>query len=287
MESQSLHENFAKEVTDIDLRALDEETLHEIRVELGRHGVLVFRDQLLEDADLVRLSARLGDGRLEEPARTWSHAPTSSFLSYLTNLQDATGRALGVSDNHTDFWHSDQEFRCAPATLASLYCLVPPQKGGATSFATTALSRLGLPEELVRRIRPLWSTRRPAPTHDNVDHVEVSHPVVLTAPRDGAEFAYVSENTERFIGLSAEEGREIKEAVLARVLHPSNVYSHEWRMGDFVVYDNAQVLHRRELFEGNRWIKGTKIFAPADYFAVPAGEVVDAPADAQGAPAPV
>ncbi|XIG73016.1 hypothetical protein C1N81_05835 [Streptomyces sp. SGAir0957] len=108
----------------------------------------------------------------------------------------------------------------------------------------------------------------------------------LTSPRGGAEYAYVSENTERFIGLSEDEGQEIKEGILARILHASNVYSHEWRMGDFVVYDNAQVVHRRELFEGNRWIKGTKIFAPAEYFAIPAGEVVEAPAEARDAPAP-
>jgi taurine dioxygenase len=280
-----LHENFGREVTDIDLRGIDENTVHEIRGEISQNGVLVFRDQILEDADLVRISRLLGDGRLEEPARTLSHAPTSSYLSYLTNLHDSSGRPLGVSD-HTDFWHSDQEFRRAPATLASLYCLVRPEAGGATSFATTALSRLDLPADLVRRIRPLWSTRRPAATQDNVDHVEVSHPVVLTAPLDGAEFAYVSENTEHFIGLTAGEGQEIKDKLLGMILRESNVYRHEWRMGDFVVYDNAQVVHRLEPFEGTHWLKGTKIFAPTDCFAVPAGEAVDARSADPQTPAP-
>ncbi|WP_167538571.1 TauD/TfdA dioxygenase family protein [Streptomyces albofaciens] len=274
MRFNNLHPRFGREVTGFDVRALDAEAVHVIRTELARCGVLVFRDQVLDDDALERASRQLGDGRLEEPARTWSHAPSTRFVSYLTGFRDESGKPLGVADNHTDYWHSDQEFRCDPATLASLYCLVPPTRGGATSFATTAVHRLSLPAELVERVRPLWSTRRPAPTHDNVDHVEVSHPVLLTSPRGDGEFLYVSENTERFIGVSDEAGDVLKAQLLHHCLSDRNVYAHEWRMGDFVVYDNAQVLHRRETFEGMRWLKGTKIFAPLEYFAVPAGEVV-------------
>ncbi|WP_159046342.1 TauD/TfdA dioxygenase family protein [Streptomyces sp. MMG1121] len=274
MESNSLHPRFGLEVTGFDVRTLDVQAIKEIRTTLAGCGVLVFRDQVLDDDALERVSRQLGDGRLEEPARTWSHAPSTRFVSYLTGFQDASGKPIGVADNHTDYWHSDQEFRCDPATLASLYCLVPPTRGGATSFATTAVDQLSLPAELVERIRPLWSTRRPAPTHDNVEHVEVSHPVLLTSPQGNGEFVYASENTERFLGVSDEEGSALKDQLLRHCLSDQNIYSHEWRMGDFVVYDNAQVLHRRELFEGVRWLKGTKIFAPSEYFAVPEGEVV-------------
>ncbi|MFH8986023.1 TauD/TfdA dioxygenase family protein [Streptomyces varsoviensis] len=293
MELNTLHPRFGREITGFDVRSLDAESLHVIRVELARSGVLVFRDQVLDDDALERVSRQIGDGRLEEPARTWSHAPSTRFVSYLTGFQDASGKPIGVADNHTDYWHSDQEFRRDPATLASLYCLVPPTRGGATSFATTAVDRLALPADLVERIRPLWSTRRPAPTHDNVEHVEVSHPVLLTSPRGEGEYVYVSENTERFIGAPGEEAGEfagadgadgaddlLKAELLRYCLSEQNIYAHEWRMGDFVVYDNAQVLHRREDFEGMRWLKGTKIFAPQDYFSVPAGEVVGVSAPA-------
>ncbi|OSC42513.1 TauD/TfdA family dioxygenase [Mycobacterium decipiens] len=40
-------------------------------------------------------------------------------------------------------------------------------------------------------------------------------------------------------------------------------------MGDLILYDNAQLMHRREPFEGRRWLKTAKIFAPKDKFAVP------------------
>jgi taurine dioxygenase len=62
--------------------------------------------------------------------------------------------------------------------------------------------------------------------------------------------------------------------VLDCLTRPDAIYAHEWRVGDLVLYDNAQLLHRREHFAGRRWLKGAKIFAPPDVFAVPDGRVV-------------
>jgi taurine dioxygenase len=39
-------------------------------------------------------------------------------------------------------------------------------------------------------------------------------------------------------------------------------------MGDMVIYDNAQLLHRREAFSGMRWLKATRSYAPAGRFAI-------------------
>jgi taurine dioxygenase len=236
--------------------------------------MLVFRDQLLGDEDLLRVGRSIGDGRMEESARLISLAPDRRLVAYLTNLQNEAGQPLGFGGSDTDYWHSDQEFRKAPATLASLYCLIPPPEGGATSFASTAAENLELDTALLDRLRGLRSTRRPATTHDNAVHHEVAHPVVMTTPRTRREVVYISENTIRFPGVDEAEGQAMKRAVLAQVLRPENVYSHRWRMGDFIIYDNTQLLHRREAFRGTRWLKATKMFAPTEWFAVPAGEVV-------------
>jgi alpha-ketoglutarate-dependent taurine dioxygenase len=39
-------------------------------------------------------------------------------------------------------------------------------------------------------------------------------------------------------------------------------------MGDMVIYDNSQLLHRREAFSGMRWLKATRSYAPAGRFAI-------------------
>jgi taurine dioxygenase len=134
---------------------------------------------------------------------------------------------LGFGRNDTDYWHSDQEYRQSPATLASLYCLIPAEGEGNTSFATTRVAPLNLPEEVLERLHVLKSTRRPAATHDNVEHIEVAHPVVLRDPIDGGEQLYVSELLVRFPGVDDEEGRSLKQAILDRVLDEENIYRHE------------------------------------------------------------
>ena len=59
-----------------------------------------------------------------------------------------------------------------------------------------------------------------------------------------------------------------------RVLKSGNVYTHKWQMGDLVLYDNTQMIHRREAFDGLRWLKSIDIYATSDYFSVPEGYAV-------------
>jgi taurine dioxygenase len=275
MQTSELHSRFGLEVMGIDVLAADDAAVHVLRQLIVRYGFLVIRRQLLNDDDLVEFGRRIGSGKLEESARRISHSPKNTLVSNLTNLRGDDDTPLGFGGNDTDYWHSDQEFRVSPATLATLYCLIPPSAGGETSFACTVVRQIGIPEPLVARLRGLRSTRIPAATHDNADHVEVSHPAVLRNPVDGRESVYISENALRFPGLSEADSQALKKSVLDYVLAPENIYRHSWRIGDLVIYDNAQLLHRREAFSGPRWLKGTKIFAPPDWLAVPSGEVID------------
>lgn len=63
--------------------------------------------------------------------------------------------------------------------------------------------------------------------------------------------------------------------LLGLITAPEHCYSHSWLQGDLLVFDNAQSIHRREAFQGMRWLKTVKIFAPSDAFAVPHGTVIE------------
>lgn len=274
MADSRLHPRFGLEIRSRDVRQCTAADIDEIRDLLRQFGVLLFRDQVLTDEDLYRFSLAIGDGRTGESADRIALSPANAAISNLTNLHDDQQRPLGFGRNDTDYWHSDQEYRQSPATLAALYCLIPAERGGRTSFATTRVAPLNMPEDVLERLRGLKSTRRPAPTHDNVEHVEVAHPVVLRDPVDGSEQLYISELLVRFPGVADDEGRALKQAILDRVLEEENIYRHQWRMGDLLLFDNTQLTHRREAFEGIRWLKAAKIFAPRGKFAVPNGEIV-------------
>ena len=275
MQRNRLHPHFGLEIAGIDVTRARESVFEKLRQFIVQYGFVVLRRQLLDDHQLVAFSQSIGNGQLEESARRISHSPEVALVSNLTNLKVDGVRTLGFGGSDTDFWHSDQEFRKNPATLASLYCLIPPLTGGATSFACTVAEQIGIPEALLDLLRTTRSTRFPAPTHDNVAHIEVSHPAVLRNPVDQRESVYISENALHFSGFDENAGQALKQQVLNYILAEDNIYRHEWRMGDLVVYDNTQLLHRREAFEGPRWLKGTKIFASLEWFAVPRGELVE------------
>jgi alpha-ketoglutarate-dependent taurine dioxygenase len=266
-------QNFGLEITDVDVSELTDDGLRDVLSDLAAYGLLLFRKQVLDDEALYAFSLRIG--ALEEPARKIVHSPDNSCVGYLTNLLRPEGTPLGFGGNSTDYWHSDQEYRQNPATLATLYCLIAPRTGGTTSFASTLVRNLRLPYDVLSRLAGCRATYIAAATHDNVDRIEVAHPALLSRADSTQQSVYVSGNTVRFIGLPATEGETLKATVMASILRPENIYAHHWRMGDLILYDNTQLLHRRDAFEGIRWLKATKIFAPAERFAVPRGLVCE------------
>jgi taurine dioxygenase len=197
---------------------------------------------------------------------------------YLTNLKDPDGVPSGFPGDSTDFWHSDQEFRESPASVGAFFCLISSASGGSTSFATTAVKNLDLTDEELDEYRPLWSTRRPADNHDNAPRVTVSHPILLANPHTGDEFLYVSKNTIEFkhehTGKPTTAGPGLKKYLLEKILTRENIISHSWRSGDLILYDNSQLLHRREAFSGIRFLKALKIYPNGKYISAPPGKIV-------------
>ncbi|AOK31661.1 MULTISPECIES: TauD/TfdA dioxygenase family protein [Burkholderia] len=242
---------------------------------VAQAGLVIFRRQCLDDRELHALARRIGP--LEESSRRVCLSPDYPAISYLSNLRDEHGKPIGFAGADTDCWHSDQQHRQNPATLAVLYCVIPASSGGATSFVSTDVATAGLDEPAIANLAARRAAYEPAYNHDNVPKLRVSHPALLVSPTSGKRFAYVSENTQGFSGLDAAESAALKGRVLARILRPERIYAHRWATGDFALYDNAQLLHRREAFRGQRWLKATKIFAPAHMFAVPSGEALASP----------
>ena len=65
-------------------------------------------------------------------------------------------------------------------------------------------------------------------------------------PTTGQELLSVNEmQTDRIIGLDEPESEETLEALWALLYAPENTYSHQWRVGDLVVWDNIAVQHGR------------------------------------------
>ena len=259
--------HFGAEVIDEDLSGIDENLANAILSQLDAHALLLFRRQSLHDEDLLQLSQALGP--VEEPAAKDQHAPNYKEINYISNLQDDNGRPLGgTSPGGETPWHSDQAFRARPATLSTLFCVHPSPTGGTTSFCNTRLGYKALPAQLRTRIDGLRGTYTPGPMND-IKKKEVSHPLVLGHPTRDRRTLYVSPLTKQVEGLPGTESRALLAELLAYALKSEHIYRHVWRMGDMLLYDNTQLLHRREAFTGLRWLKATRVFVSPQRFAVP------------------
>lgn len=263
---------FGVEIDRMDLKKVRAEEIEFIKRKLAHESMIIFRNQALDDADLVAFAEKVGNGKLEPSASKINHGRQIKEVGYITNLRDEEGYPLGFYKNTTDFWHSDQEFRQNPASIGILFCLIPPEKGGETSFASTAADLFR--EEEIETLQPLLSSRVPADFHDNISHQKIAHPLIVTNPETQRSYVYVSENTIDLLDQDLKVQAKKKEELLNVILHPDNIYRHQWKSGDTILYDNTQLLHRREAYDGIRFLKALKIYPDNIYHTKVMGRVI-------------
>src|SRR5580698_3550211 len=114
-----LHPKIGAEIRGVDLgRALDEETLQQIRDAWHQHAVLLFRDQHLSEDDQRRFAANFGPVAKRVPPKPGAPGSEDSVvwddMMMVTDQVDAKGKALG-SLGHGEMWfHTDKCYHRRP-----------------------------------------------------------------------------------------------------------------------------------------------------------------------------
>ena len=70
--------------------------------------------------------------------------------------------------------------------------------------------------------------------------------------------------------MAENESQELLDFLFDWTVKPEFIYTHDWVLGDAILWDNASTMHRREPFDGEeqRLMKRTTILPPEE-FAVP------------------
>lgn len=77
-------------------------------------------------------------------------------------------------------------------------------------------------------------------------------PLVRTNPVTGRKALYLASHVSRIIGWSLPEGRLLLLDLMEHATRSPYVYSHQWRVGDLVIWDNLQTMHRARPFDDTR-----------------------------------
>lgn len=253
------------EVRGVDLsRELDDETFGTIRSAMDRHGVLCFRDQDVPPESQIAFSRRLGT--LIKHVRQEYALPDHPEIHLISNIKDGA-RSIG-SAYAGDDWHTDLCFMKYPCHYAVLHAREVPEKDGRVLGDTLFISTANAYETLPARLREFLADKRAvfqyhraqarkqaerAKDHPRADLTEeqkkatpdVTHAAVMVHPVTGVKCLYVNKvYTFGIEGMGEEESAPILQELYDHLYRPETVYTHHWRKGDVVMWDNYSTQHK-------------------------------------------
>ncbi|NQV80213.1 MAG: TauD/TfdA family dioxygenase [Alphaproteobacteria bacterium] len=257
IEIRPLHDAFGAEVIGVDLsQSLSPEefaTVHRAHLD---HGIILFRDQALTPEQHKAFSRRFG--RPEIHVVSWYRLPDHPEIIVVSNKKDAEGKPLGLEDAGR-YWHSDMSYLPTPALGSILYAVEVPPTGGATMFASMHAAFDALPPErkeslakmrAVHHFGSRWyrekdkaGIRPPMTKEEEEKTPPVDHPIIRTHPENGRKSIYTGGFTMGVVGMAQDEALEFLDDLDAFMTQPQFVYTHEWRAGDVVFWDNRCTMH--------------------------------------------
>ena len=281
LETRPLHDSFGLEILNVDIRAIDDETVNAIEQAWISTPVLLIRNQLLSEAEQVEFSQRFGPTNLHvrEDIRSRAHPE----IVLISNLRYESGANVGALASGEAAWHMDSCYKTNPDTGCFLYAVEVPPAQGRTSWSNLQLAYESLRPELKSRIEgcrgefayQIYSVD--TNTEEGLSDIrvrtpDVTHPMVLTAPASLRKGLYLDPlQTFGIDGMAPEESGPILAELKAAATRADYVWEHTWERGDLVLWDNARVLHRREPFDERvpRLLKRTTVFLPPDKYPTP------------------
>jgi alpha-ketoglutarate-dependent 2,4-dichlorophenoxyacetate dioxygenase len=258
---------FAGEVSGIDLtRPLAEEDIAAIHAGMDEYAVLVFHGQDLSDAQQLAFTQCLGP--IELAIGTSLRRPEEYRLpetfADVSNL-DKDGKPFARDDRRRLFgignrlWHSDSSFKVVPAKYSLLHARSVTSKGGNTEFADMRAAYYALDaetkeliEDLVCEHSQMFSRGKLGFTDFTDEERERFKPVrqrlVRTHPTTGRKSLYLSSHAGKIIGWPEPEAKALLMDLTEAATQREFVYAHKWRVGDLVMWDNRQTMHRARPF---------------------------------------
>jgi taurine dioxygenase len=252
------------EITGVDLRAIDDAAFDAIHGAWIEHQVLLFRGQSLDDHDLIAFSRRFGDldhAPIQENGQRIANGMPEIYV--VSNVIE-NGVAIGSLGYGEAVWHTDMSYLQAPPKASMLYALEVPPSGGDTSFVDMYGAFEGLPGSLRERALGLrvkhdgtynsggYVRQGVTPTDDPRQAPGTLHPLVCTHPESGRRMLYLGRRRMAWLeGFDIAESDALLDEIWAYATQSRFVWTHQWRVGDLVLWDNRCTMHRRDPFDAS------------------------------------
>ena len=264
---RKLHPHVGGEVSAIDLREVhDSATLEQLRAGMDEHGVLVFRSQPFTDTEQLAFAQRF-DGVLHAKpgaAALSANRFGNDAIADISNV-DNDGTILKSDDRKRVYslgnrlWHTDASFQDPAGRYSTLSARVIPKVNANTEFADMRIAYETLDEATRQKLEGLkvhhtiTRSREVLGFFFSAEEKQklkgAIHPIVRTNPRSGRKSLYLASHAAHIIDWPVADGLLFVMELMEHATQRRFVYSHEWRDGDFVIWDNLATMHRATAFD--------------------------------------
>jgi taurine dioxygenase len=231
-------ETLGAEVTNLDLANVGAAEIVLLRAVLADHGVVVFRNQDIDDGGFLAFLHKFG--RL---AFSTGEIPVEGFddLNLISNV--------GRSSPPRSTFHVDTSYVRQPPAYTALRAVQVPAHGGETLFSNQYRAYDTLPAAMYDRLVDRTITHVVSGLDLGPDEQSrAEHPVFRPHPLSGRTALYVTtaQRCEAVSGMSRDQAAAVIAELLAHSTRPDNVVRHAWAPGDVVMWDNGCVLHKAD-----------------------------------------
>jgi taurine dioxygenase len=263
--------DFGAEILHIDLSAdISDAVFSEILQIYYNKSAVLFRNQTLSPESQAKLAHRFGKPKIEN--RKQYNLRSYPEVSTIGNVKDDKGTPLSFFVKGGFGWHTDGTAACHVDAATFLYAVEVPKSGGDTLLCSAANVVDRLPADLLQKLESLSILcsfhAHNDPLHESDPEAFISlteeerealppvwHKVVQVHPVTGRKLLYMSFDPLDCKPLDLAVGKQL--LIDAREITTANdqVYRHNWRPGDLLIWDNHAALHSGTptyMYEGDR-----------------------------------
>lgn len=250
---------FGVEISNCDLNQISATHLYpDFRAAFETHSALLFRNQSLTDESHLRLGRLFGpiedrEADTRPQGEEVEVSPVSNVMADGSVTEAEAFHTLNLRANM--LWHVDSTFLAVPALANILTARVVPSSGGETLLASTRAAWADMPEALKNRIRGRAVSHHVSRSRARLSESFAKDPIfhkwppqswgaVWTNPTNGSEALYLASHAYAIEGLDHDQSVELVDELIAFATQPKYVYTHNWRVGDVLIWDQRAVLHR-------------------------------------------
>jgi len=268
----------------IDLRQpIQNEDIQAIEKGLATFGVVVFKNQPLDEQQQDTFIRRFGPGRNGTFKEIAGNNP--NFIDVGT--VDDLGNPIPPDSLRAEYllanqlWHTDGSFNKRPIRITALLArelppIPPPTEFADMRSAYQDLSKIQKEEFIklkvvhsVLRSREQIGMSIEKFSTDTVNLLPpVEHSLVREHPYNKLNSLYIASHASHIVGWPLEKGRTLIKDLIDFSTQTKYTYSHDWDLHDFVMWDDRWTMHRATPYSGPhpRKMRQCAVFETEDIF---------------------